>query len=52
MFIEAKDLDLSGRYLRIRFTGAYPNRWVEIGELRINKGAYVSTYAGGDLSPQ
>lgn len=49
MFIEAKDLDLSGRYLRIRFTEAYPNRWVEIGELRINKGAYVSTYAGGDF---
>ena len=49
MFIEAKDLDLSGRYLRIRFTKAYPDRWVEIGELRINKGAYVSTYAGGDF---
>lgn len=49
MFIEARDLDLSGRYLRIRFTKAYPDRWVEIGELRINKGAYVSTYAGGDF---
>lgn len=49
MFIEAKGLDLSGRYLRIRFTEAYPNRWLEIGELRINKGAYVSTYAGGDF---
>ena len=49
MFAEAKDLNLSGRYLRIRFTKAYPDRWVEIGELRINKGAYVSTYAGGDF---
>ncbi len=49
MFIEASGLDLSGRYLRIRFTEAYPDRWVEIGELRINKGAYVSTYAGGDF---
>ncbi|EEA90799.1 beta-N-acetylglucosaminidase domain-containing protein [Collinsella stercoris] len=49
MFIEAKGLDLTGRYLRIRFTKAYPDRWVEIGELRINKGAYVSTYAGGDF---
>lgn len=49
MFIEAKDLKLSGRYLRIRFTENYPDRWVEIGELRINKGAYVSTYAGGDF---
>ena len=49
MFIEAKGLNLSGRYLRIRFTKAYPDRWVEIGELRINKGAYVSTYAGGDF---
>ena len=49
MFIEANGLDLSGRYLRIRFTEAYPSRWLEIGELRINKGAYVSTYAGGDF---
>lgn len=49
MFIEASGLDLRGRYLRIRFTEAYPDRWVEIGELRINKGAYVSTYAGGDF---
>lgn len=49
MFAEAKGLNLSGRYLRIRFTKAYPDRWVEIGELRINKGAYVSTYAGGDF---
>ena len=49
MFAEANGLNLSGRYLRIRFTKAYPDRWVEIGELRINKGAYVSTYAGGDF---
>ena len=49
MFIGAEDLNLSGRYLRIRFTEAYPDRWVEIGELRINEGAYVSTYAGGDF---
>ena len=52
MFAEAKDLNLSGRYLRIRFTKAYPDRWVEIGELRINKGAYVSTYAGGDFESE
>ena len=43
------DLSATGRYLRIRFTGAYTNRWVEIGELRINGGEYVSTYAGGDF---
>lgn len=43
------DLNATGRYLRIRFTGAYTNRWVEIGELRINGGEYVSTYAGGDF---
>ena len=43
------DLNVTGRYLRIRFTGAYTNRWVEIGELRINGGEYVSTYAGGDF---
>ena len=52
MFAEAKGLNLSGRYLRIRFTKAYPDRWVEIGELRINKGAYVSTYAGGDFESE
>ena len=43
------NLNATGRYLRIRFTGAYTNRWVEIGELRINGGEYVSTYAGGDF---
>ena len=43
------DLDVTARYLRVRFTGTYSHRWVCFGELRINGGEYVSTYAGGDF---
>lgn len=49
MTAKAENLDATGRYLRIRFTGTYSHRWICLGELRINKGAYVSTYAGGDF---
>lgn len=49
MVKSATGLDVRGRYLRIRFTGTYTARWVQIGELRINNGEYVSTYAGGDF---
>ena len=45
----SKGLDASGRYLRIRFTGTYSYRWICLGELRINGGEYVSTYAGGEF---
>ena len=49
MTAKAEGLNASGRYLRIRFTGTYSHRWVCLGELRINGGEYVSTYAGGDF---
>ncbi len=49
MTAKAENLDVTGRYLRIRFTGTYSHRWICLGELRINKGEYVSTYAGGDF---
>ena len=49
MFAKAEGLNASGRYLRIRFTGTYSHRWICLGELRINGGEYVSTYAGGDF---
>lgn len=49
MFAAAEKLNASGRYLRIRFTGTYSHRWVCLGELRINKGEYVTTYADGDF---
>lgn len=42
-------LDVTGRYVRVRFTGVFTQRWVEIGELRINGGEYVSTYADADI---
>lgn len=43
------ELNVSGRYLRIRFTATYTQRWVEIGEIRINGGEYVSTYGDADF---
>ncbi len=50
MFIKSGEgLDETARYMRIRFTRAYTNRWFEIGELRINGGEYVPVYAGGDF---
>lgn len=50
MFVKSSDgLDESARYIRIRFTKPYTERWLEIGELRINGGEYVPLYAGGDF---
>ena len=55
MYVSSEDqtdlagLDVTARYLRVRFTGTYSHRWVCFGELRINGGEYVSTYAGGDF---
>ena len=43
-----RDSDETARFIRIRFTKAYAERWFEIGELRINGGEYVPVYAGGD----
>ena len=42
-------LNVTGRYLRIRFTATYTQRWIEIGEIRINDGEYVSTYGDADF---
>lgn len=45
-------LNVSGRYLRVRFTKGFDARKVEIGELRINDGEYVSQYAGADFESE
>ena len=42
-------LNEKARYVRIRFTGTYTHRWVEIGELQINNGEYVSNYVDADF---
>lgn len=42
-------LNEKARYVRIRFTGTYTHRWVEIGELLINNGEYVSNYVDADF---
>lgn len=42
-------LNVTGRYMRIRFTATYTQRWIEIGEIRINDGEYVSTYGDADF---
>lgn len=44
-----ENLNVTARYLRIRFTGTYTYRWVEIGELLINGGEYVSPYGDADV---
>lgn len=44
-----KKLNEKARYVRIRFTGTYTHRWVEIGELLINNGEYVSNYVDADF---
>ena len=50
MFIKSGEgVDETARFIRIRFTKAYAERWFEIGELRINGGEYVPVYAGGDF---
>lgn len=42
-------LNVKGRYLRIRFTGTYTHRWVEIGEIQLNGGEYISPYIDADF---
>ena len=42
-------LNVTGRYMRIRFTATYTQRWIEIGEIRINDGEYVSTYGDANF---
>ncbi|MGG7178268.1 beta-N-acetylglucosaminidase domain-containing protein [Clostridium paraputrificum] len=40
-YVESKDLDLTGRYMRIRITAPYNRRWVKVNEILINGGEYV-----------
>lgn len=41
MFAANDDLNVSGRYLRIRFTTTYDHRFVSFSELMINNGEYL-----------
>lgn len=41
MFAANDDLNVSGRYLRIRFTTTYDHRFVAFSELMINNGEYL-----------
>ena len=43
MYAEATGLNVSGRYLRIVPLTTYTERWVELYELQINGGAYMTT---------
>lgn len=42
-------LNVKARYLRIRFTATYTQRWIQIGELQINGGEFVGTYGDADI---
>ena len=49
MYAEATGLNVSGRYLRIVPLTTYTGRWVELYELQINGGAYMTTEANRDI---
>jgi hyaluronoglucosaminidase/hexosaminidase len=43
-YVENANIDnVKARYIRMYFTAAYNSRWVEINEILINGGAYIST---------
>lgn len=42
MYKEASSIAKTGRYLKLEVTNTYSHRWLEIGELKINGGAYLS----------
>ena len=44
-----EDLNVRGRYLRLRMTAGFSKRWVEVSEIVINGGEYVSPYADADV---
>lgn len=52
MYKEAKNLDVKGRYIRLRFTATNNNRAVYFNELQINNGEYVSVEANRDVIAQ
>ena len=49
MYAEATGLSASGRYLRIVPLTTYTGRWVELYELQINSGAYMTTESNRDV---
>lgn len=49
MYAEATGLNVSGRYLRIVPLTTYTGRWVELFELQINNGAYMTTESNRDI---
>ncbi len=49
VYAEATNLNVSGRYLRIVPLTTYTARWVELYELQINGGAYMSTESNRDI---
>ncbi|MGO5442846.1 discoidin domain-containing protein [Faecalimonas sp. LCP19S3_D12] len=49
MYAEAAGLSASGRYLRIVPLTTYTERWVELYELQINGGAYMTTESNRDV---
>ena len=49
MYAEATGLNVSGRYLRIVPLTTYTERWVELFELQINGGAYMTTESNRDI---
>ncbi len=49
MYAENKELDVKGRYLRVRTLSDYEYRWIAFSEIEINGGEYVSVESNKDI---
>lgn len=49
MFAEATNINEKVRYIKLKITSDYNHRWLEIGELLINNGKYISIEPHKDI---
>jgi hyaluronoglucosaminidase len=49
MYAEATELDVTGRYLRVRPAKTYSHRWLAFNEIVINDGVYITTESNKDI---
>ena len=49
MYAEARDLNSRARYIKFKITAAYNHRWLEINEIVLNDGEYISIEPHKDI---
>lgn len=49
MFAEAANLNQQVRYIKFKITSDYTHRWLEVGELLVNNGEYISVEPHKDI---